>query len=70
MAIQSALKMAEINMGQGTSHVGYFLIGKGVAKIEKEAKMRSTFKERCQKFVNKIPLVAYTGGIIISDSIS
>ena len=31
------------------SHVGYFLIGKGVVKIEKEAKMRSTIAERCQK---------------------
>jgi cyclic beta-1,2-glucan synthetase len=65
MAIQSALKMAEINMGQGTAHVGYFLIGKGLTKIEKEAKMRSTVKERCQKFVNKIPLIAYTGGILL-----
>ena len=31
LAIQSALNMAELNMGHGTSHVGYFFIGKGVA---------------------------------------
>jgi len=63
-----AIAFAKENTGNDnirTSHVGYYLIGKGVAELEKVAKTRLAIGEICKKFFNKIPLLLYTGAIVI-----
>ena len=47
------------------SHVGYYLVGKGVEQIEKEIKLKIPFKERVQKTVRRFPLLVYSGAIFI-----
>ena len=63
-----AIAFAKENTGNDnirTSHVGYYLIGKGVAELEKVAKTRLAIREICKKFFNKIPVLLYTGAIVI-----
>nr|MBA2562562.1 cyclic beta 1-2 glucan synthetase [Chitinophagaceae bacterium] len=64
-AIEAAQISAQKNADLRTTHVGYYLIGKGVITIEKAAKMRFTPIERCRMLVNKIPLFVYIGGIML-----
>jgi hypothetical protein len=42
-------------------HVGYYLVGKGVKKLEKAAGARLSYTERFTKTCRKIPLLLYTG---------
>ncbi|MDP9229621.1 MAG: cyclic beta 1-2 glucan synthetase, partial [Bacteroidota bacterium] len=63
-----AIAFAKENTGNDnirTSHVGYYLIGKGVAELEKVAKTRLTTREICKNIFNKIPVLLYTGAIVI-----
>ena len=46
-----------------SSHVGYYLVGKGVEQIEKETKLIIPFTERVQKAVRRFPLLVYSGAI-------
>lgn len=48
-----------------TAHIGYYLVDKGLPVIEKFAKVRLSFREKCRKFFNKIPLAGYTGAILV-----
>jgi cellobiose phosphorylase len=42
-------------------HVGYYLIGKGVKKLEKAANVRFSYSERFERACRKIPLILYSG---------
>ena len=46
------------------AHIGFYLKGKQLKKVEKLIAVRLTFKEKNKKFVNKIPLPVYIGSII------
>ncbi len=48
-----------------SSHVGYYLTGKGMVQLEKEAKMKMNAFETARRFVNGAPLFIYTFSIII-----
>jgi cyclic beta-1,2-glucan synthetase len=43
------------------SHVGYYLVGKGLKRLEKEAKVKFTFADRLRRVASRIPLILYTG---------
>lgn len=63
-----AIAFAKENAGNNnsrTSHVGYYLIGKGLKKLEKAVKSHFTFREICKRLFNKTPLLLYTGTITI-----
>ena len=42
-------------------HLGYYLVGKGVKQLVKDASAKFTFGERLVTFLNKVPLLLYTG---------
>ncbi len=48
-----------------SSHVGYYLVGKGVEQVEKEIKIKIPFREKVQKTVRRFPLLVYAGAIFI-----
>ncbi|MEO6452823.1 MAG: glucoamylase family protein [Ginsengibacter sp.] len=65
LAIDYTKKNAGDSIYEKKNHVGYYLTGKGVYAIEKAAKMHTGPIMRCRRFANKIPLVVYSGSIII-----
>lgn len=46
-------------------HVGYYLLGKGIKFIEKEAGVKLNVKESFLKFCSSFPAAFYLGGILI-----
>ncbi|HZI53273.1 MAG TPA: cyclic beta 1-2 glucan synthetase, partial [Chitinophagaceae bacterium] len=62
IAIQLAKENAERNAKETrTTHVGFYLIGKGLGQTEKLARMHLTGIEMFHKLVAKIPLSLYIG---------
>ena len=61
MAIGFAKKNQGASDASRTAHVGYYLIDKGQALVQKEACMKRSFGERCRGVFNKIPVLVYTG---------
>ncbi|HEY4154751.1 MAG TPA: cyclic beta 1-2 glucan synthetase, partial [Puia sp.] len=46
---------------QKAGHLGYYLIGKGVKKLEKATAVRFSYPERIERTCRKIPLLLYGG---------
>ncbi|MEO6405524.1 MAG: glucoamylase family protein [Ferruginibacter sp.] len=46
-------------------HIGYYLVGKGIQVIEKNAHVKYNFKETCIRTAGKYPMLMYVGTIII-----
>ena len=68
-----AISFAKENIGNikaRTSHVGYFLIGDGLCRLEEATKARITVRDRCNRFFNKTPLFFYVGGIAVISFLS
>ncbi len=51
------------NGDERKNHIGYYLIDKGVKQLEKYAKVKLSFSEKCRKIFNMLPLSGYGGGI-------
>src|SRR5690606_16192562 len=47
-------------------HVGYFLVGKGVARLEKEARYTYNFWQLCSRIFKKYPTQFYIGIIALT----
>ena len=45
------------------NHIGYYLIDKGLKQVEKYARVKLSFAEKCRQAFNALPLFAYGGGI-------
>ncbi len=70
---EMAIALAKENAGNDQirkSHVGYFLMGNGLCKLEETAKARITMRDSCNKFFNKTPLILYIGGIALISFLS
>ncbi|PWT72909.1 MAG: cyclic beta 1-2 glucan synthetase, partial [Bacteroidetes bacterium] len=66
MAIQLAQVSAARQNGElRLSHVGYFLIGKGLPQLEKAADMKMTRIDKFERAVTKVPLLLYITAILI-----
>ncbi|MFL9484069.1 GH36-type glycosyl hydrolase domain-containing protein [Chitinophagaceae bacterium LWZ2-11] len=66
IAVEFAKSNADKNIpGDRTAHVGYYLIDKGVKRIEKLAEMHFSFGDSLRKIFNKIPVFFYTGAIAV-----
>ncbi len=48
-----------------TAHVGYYLIGKGLSRLEREAKVNLSIPDLLRKLSYKFPLLLYAGTIIL-----
>ena len=48
-----------------SAHVGYYLIDKGLAKLENTVKVKLSFADRWRKFCYRFPLILYAGTIFI-----
>ncbi len=65
MAIQCAKEDNDKEAECRSSHVGFYLLGKGALKIQKQAKMKVSVMEGCRKITNRFPLMVYVGTILI-----
>jgi hypothetical protein len=65
MALQFARENAETTDDPRLTHVGYYLHGKGMLRLQKAVKMRSNKIDTCKKIFNKVPLLNYIGGILL-----
>ena len=68
-AIQLAKEGQEKNNEQRAGHVGYYLQGIGLKKIEKIAKIKVSKLETCRRIVNKIPFFIYAAFIVLLASL-
>jgi cellobiose phosphorylase len=65
-AVALAKKGAELNGDNDrTAHVGYYLIGKGLPGLEHDIRTKSTFSSVFRKTVKRLPLLMYSGSIIL-----
>ena len=64
MAIESAKDNTDKEDAR-LSHVGYYLIGKGLLKMQKQAKMKASKMDTCRRITNRFPLFVYAAGIFI-----
>ncbi|MHA4806716.1 GH36-type glycosyl hydrolase domain-containing protein [Flavitalea flava] len=60
LAKEAALRNGEEDR---TAHVGFYLVGKGLRRTEKEAKMKRPYKDRLEKMVRHFPLFFYAFAI-------
>lgn len=63
-----AIDLTKLNRDKNNvrdSHVGYYLIDKGVRELEKIAKKKITFRDSCINFFKRIPVSLYIGSILI-----
>jgi cyclic beta-1,2-glucan synthetase len=51
--------------GDRTSHVGYYLIDKGLPQLERAAEMRLSFAETAQRIGRRFPLPVFLGAIVL-----
>ncbi|MEO7523337.1 MAG: cyclic beta 1-2 glucan synthetase, partial [Ferruginibacter sp.] len=65
LVIETAKRNAATNKDVRMSHVGYYLIGNAVKDIERAVQMRTSFIERCGRFVQLFPFFVYGGSIVI-----
>src|SRR5512145_737885 len=64
--IELAKKGAELNgSADRTAHVGYYLIGKGLPKLESLTKTKPTLSSIGRNSVFRFPLIHYLGSIIV-----
>ena len=64
MAIEAAKASAAIVDDARLSHVGYYLLGRGLQKIQKQASIKTSKIETCRKITNRFPLFIYIGSIV------
>lgn len=65
MAIEAAKSTAAVTGNARSSHVGYHLLGKGLQKLQKQARMKPSKMETSRKITNRFPLFVYTGSILL-----
>ncbi|MCX6926508.1 MAG: cyclic beta 1-2 glucan synthetase, partial [Verrucomicrobia bacterium] len=66
---QKAIQLAEVSAGEKgiqdrTAHVGFYLIGKGLAVLEGAVKMRQPWQTAVQRNIRRFPLAFYAGGVL------
>lgn len=63
------LQLTKENIGKNieakTAHIGYFLKGNGLKKIEQAVKMKVGNVEACKRVVCKVPFLNYAGSILL-----
>lgn len=64
MAIQFAAENAESGKDGKLAHVGYFLAGRGLFKMEKTTRMKSGKVDSLKKLFNKLPFGIYAGTVL------
>ncbi len=65
LIVKVAKEAASDAADQRTMHIGCYLKGKGLNKIEKLTKVRLSVKEKGKRLINIIPFFAYAGAIIL-----
>ncbi len=60
---------AEKNSSHRAAHVGFYLIDKGLAQLERRTKVRLSVLETIQKAGRRVPLLLYLGSIIMITAI-
>lgn len=65
MAIEAAKDAASKTDDTRLKHVGYYLLGKGLPKIQRQAGMKSSKIEKSRRVANRFPLTVYIGSILL-----
>jgi cyclic beta-1,2-glucan synthetase len=66
---QKAIQLAEASAGEKgiqdrTAHVGFYLIGMGLAALERAAEARQPWQTATQRCIHRFPLTFYAGGVL------
>ncbi len=64
LVVDLTQKNKDANAQPRTTHVGYFLIDKGMKQVERVAKMRYGIKQKVMRFLDKRPVFLYIFSII------
>jgi cyclic beta-1,2-glucan glucanotransferase len=54
---------------ESAAHVGYYLIGKGMAQLEQLIEVRLSVFEALRKLASRFPLLLYTGAIVLMTAV-
>lgn len=65
MAIEIAKRAPANAQDSRITHVGYYLLGKGLRKLQKQARMKPSKMEAGRNMANRFPLFVYTGSILL-----
>ncbi len=65
MAIESAKANKAKGKDNRSLHVGFYLVGEGLVKLQKQARMKASKMETCRKITNRFPLIVYAGSILL-----
>ena len=65
MAIEATKANAANSTHPAAAHVGYYLLGNGLKKIHRQAKVKLPLAEICRKISARIPLTVYIGSIML-----
>lgn len=47
------------------AHVGYYLVGKGLAELERQVQFRAPIRERAMRFILRHPTGGYLGAVVV-----
>ncbi len=66
---QKAIQLAdagarEKGIQDRTAHVGFYLVGKGLAALERAAEMRQPWHTAIERHIRRFPLAFYAGGVL------
>ncbi|WP_306602447.1 glycoside hydrolase family 94 protein [Azonexus sp.] len=64
-ALDLARRAARNGAAGPASHVGYYLIGLGLAQLESAADVRHSLPERARRAARRVPLSLYLGGVCL-----
>ncbi|MEE9913454.1 MAG: cyclic beta 1-2 glucan synthetase [Deltaproteobacteria bacterium] len=62
--------LADQDGDEQSSHVGYYLIDRGLPRLEKSTQMRLSFYESARRVFGRVPLLLYLGSIILITSLT
>ena len=65
MAMEIAAENTDFDVSEKLRHVGYYLVGNGLLQLQRAAKMKLDTADYLKRVFNKIPLLAYAGGIVL-----
>ena len=65
MAIEASKINALNNPDEAASHVGYYLLGKGLKKMHHQAKVKLPVIDVCRSIAVSFPLVVYMGLMVM-----
>jgi cyclic beta-1,2-glucan synthetase len=65
MAVETAKEKGTAKNDPRLLHVGYYLVGKGLLKLQQQAKMKFSARETCNRLTRRFPVFVYATGTLV-----